>query len=379
MSSYNNIRKIKYTKTPSDIVSLHEYIIFEDSHAKEKYVVFKFANNVNQRLLAFKFEVLQYNKDNELLEKSVVVHDNFIADANDLFVPNAKLKVNFECESLEVKLESASFDRVVWSGGEFSDNSYRFESYAETVAKPVKVTPVETDGKNSKKDKIKKQNKNKFDFNIKNIYRRNKAVFPAVFNVILCVIVIGLVVFSTFYFKRVTGAFEIGDFIVKENSPGYVTVLEYKGEKEDVVISSTLELKDEVYYVTKIAGGAFRNSSVKSVAFTTGKAVVIETGAFSNCGSLMSVSGESSCGEITVMEGAFTDCKALSSFSVPTALLCSKCFDGTNNIKNLRFNRVVFNDGKLLDIFNGLKSISLNSLYMNAEVTASFLEGVTYR
>ena len=47
MSSYNNIRKIKYTKNPTDVVALQEYIIFEDSHANEKYVVFRFSNNVN--------------------------------------------------------------------------------------------------------------------------------------------------------------------------------------------------------------------------------------------------------------------------------------------------------------------------------------------
>ena len=376
MSSYNNIRKIKYTKNPSDIVTLHEYIMFEDSHAKEKYVVFKFSNNVNQRLLGFKFEVLQYNKDNELLEKSTVVHDNFIADANDLFVPNAKLKVNFECESLEVKLESASFDRVAWSGGEFTDNSYRFDSYAETVKNPEKPTPAAVESQ----AKTEKKHKGRLDFNIRNIFRRNKAAFPAVFNVFLAIIVIGLVVFSTFYFKKVTGAFAVDNFIVSESSPGFVTIISYTGDKDNVEIPSSLYDGKEGYYVIKIGKNAFLNSSVKSIEINTEKELRIERGAFTNCSKLVSVTASSSCGKIEVMGGAFTDCTALTTFRVPTAKLSSKCFDGTNNIKNLAFYEVLFdvNEGKLLDIFSGLKSANFAGLNFNkmSEAPDSFFEGI---
>ena len=378
MSSYNNIRKIKYTKNPSDIVSLHEYIIFEDSHAKEKYVVFKFSNNLNQRLLEFKFEVLQYNKDNELLEKSTVLHSNFIAEANDLFVPNAKLKINFECESLEVKLETALFDRVVWSDGQFKDNSYRFESYAETVARPVRVARP-SDGKrpDGKRPKEKKKKKNKQGYNIKDVFRRNKAKFPAVFNVFLCIVFIGLVVFSSFYFKKVTGAFAIGNYVVQESSLGFVTILDYTGQDNEIEIPSILETEKKSYKVSKIGKGAFLNSSVKSVAIVTDTKLVIETGAFINCNNLTAVTSSEPYGEITVMEGAFTDCKALSTFIVPNAELCIKCFDGTNNIKNLVFSKVVFSDGKLLDIFNGIDSITFDYLYLDMDVTESFMEGVT--
>ena len=380
MSSYNNIRKIKYTKNPSDVVSLYEYIIFENSHAKEKYVVFRFSNNLNQHLLGFKFEVLQYNKDNELLEKSTVLHENFVAEPNNLFVPNAKLKINFECESLEVKLESASFDRVVWCDGEFKDNSYKFESYAQTASKPVSATPAKPEVKKSRKKDKKKKNKSKVGFSIKDIFRKNKAKFPAVFNVFLCAIVIGLIIFSTFYFKDVTGAFSLESFVVKESSAGYVTILDYVGNDEELVIPSVLEKGEKSYNVTKIAKGAFTNSSIKSVAIKTYKSLVIETGAFANCNKLTEVAGEEYCGDIILMEGAFRNCKALKSFIVPTAKLFAKCFDGTNNIKSLVFESVVFDEGKLLDIFNGLDRINLDyfpkySYYYS--VSPAFLEGVT--
>ena len=329
-------------------------------------------NNVNQRLFEFQFEVLQYNKDNELIEKSVVVHNNFVAEANEPFVPVAKLKVNFECQSLEVRLESAAFDRVLWSNGEFSDNSYRFDSYAETVSKQEKAPAADT--KKQKQETKKKQYK--FGFNIRNIFRRNRAVFPAVFNVIMCVIFVGLIIASTFYFKSVTGAFAVDDFVVKKSSSNTVTVLDYSGTNEKIEIPS--KLGD--YYVTAIANGAFTNSSVKSVEIKTEIPLKIETGAFKDCSKLAMVIG-TSCNTVTVMTGAFTNCKALSVFTVPTALLSRKCFDGTNNIKTLWIDSVVFNNdetAKLLDIFNGLKSIKFNSLIMDEQLlnNSEFMQGV---
>ena len=59
MSSYNSIEKIKYTDSLSDAVSLDEYIVFGNEKREEKYVVFRFSNNVDQKLLGMKFEVNQ--------------------------------------------------------------------------------------------------------------------------------------------------------------------------------------------------------------------------------------------------------------------------------------------------------------------------------
>ena len=51
MSSFNNVRKIKYFRDPDAVVALEEYIVFEDERAEEKFVVFKFVNNISQQLL----------------------------------------------------------------------------------------------------------------------------------------------------------------------------------------------------------------------------------------------------------------------------------------------------------------------------------------
>lgn len=366
MSSYNNIRKIKYTKNPSDIVSLHEYIMFEDARGKEKFVVFKFANNVNQRLLGFSFEVLQYNKDNELIEKSVVLHENFVAEANDLFVPNAKLKVNFECESLEVRLETASFDRVAWKDGEFTDNSYRFDSYAATVLKPAQPVAA-TEAPEEKGKKPVRQTR--LNFGIKNIYRRNRAVFPSVFNVLMAVVVIALTLASAIYFRFSTGYKAVGDFLVKETSPGYVTIMGYTGKSDNVEITTELE----GFSIAAIGKGAFKNSNVKTVQFSNDGDIRIASGAFSDCSKLTSVTSTAT-GSVFVLAGAFTNCTALDSFIVPTAFLFEKCFNGTNNISSLGF--MDSDAARLLDIFNGLNTISLSYLNVKTDKPDEFYEQV---
>ena len=76
MSSYNSIEKIKYTDDISDAVSLDEYIVFGNERNEEKYIVFKFYNNVNQKLLGMKFEVSQYDMHDNLIERSVVIYNN---------------------------------------------------------------------------------------------------------------------------------------------------------------------------------------------------------------------------------------------------------------------------------------------------------------
>ena len=258
-----------------------------------------------------------------------------------------------------------------WSGGEFTDNSYRFETYAETVVKDDK--PDLTQSVKPAKAKKKNQKTNKYGFNIRNIFRRNKAVFPAVFNVFLCIVLVALVVLSTFYFKNVTGAFTIEDFIVKESSSGFVTVLSYNGDGESIEIPAKLE----DYYVTRIGEGAFRNSAVKQIELKTERTCVIETGAFVSCKNLVAITS-SATAEVTVMEGAFKSCTSLASFIVPTAKLFKKCFDGTNAIKSLVFGSVTYSDGKLIDLFNGSYSITLHYLYAyDMNLTLSFTEGVT--
>ena len=208
MSSYNHIEKIKYTKNPSDVVALQEYIVFEDAKVQEKCVVFQFMNNLNHRLRELRFEVLQYDEEDDLLEKSVVVYDNFVSEPNATFVPNAKLQINFACKSLRVNLVSAAFDRVKWENGAFSDNSYRFEDYAKDSGAPSPAaTAVAAVEPAPAPKKIPKNG-----FRIKNVTRKNIAVFPKVFLAFVCIAVIAFVAVTLFLFRSSSKTFNIDGF-----------------------------------------------------------------------------------------------------------------------------------------------------------------------
>lgn len=170
MSSYNNIVKIKYSEkqAEADVVQLEEYIIFEDERAKQKYIVFKFINKINQQLQGLEFEVHQYNLNNELVEKSVVIYDKFLARAEEPFVPNAKLKVNYGCKSISIKIIKAAYDRCIFDNGTFLDNSYKFDHYFGDAfgLKKDKKEGEEQGGDGKKGAAPKKARKPKGDVNV---------------------------------------------------------------------------------------------------------------------------------------------------------------------------------------------------------------------
>lgn len=227
MSSYNNIVKIKYSEkqAESDVVQLDEYIIFEDERAQQKFIVFKFINNINQGLQGLEFEVTQYNLDNDIVEKSIAIYDKFLARPNEPFVPNAKLRVNYACKTISIKILKAAYDRCIFDNGKFLDNSYKFDHYFDDTFETEKKEEEAEDGKGKKKkEKVRegKKNKNgevavkgsapkkgvmladlpkmgKKSFAIENESARNRSKFPTVFNAIAIVATLAFIGGTFFY------------------------------------------------------------------------------------------------------------------------------------------------------------------------------------
>lgn len=374
MSSYNRIEKIKYTKNPSDVVALYEYILFEDEKAEEKYVVFKFMNNLNQRLRELKFEVLQYDEENELLEKSVVVHDNFVAEQNAMFVPNAKLRVNFACKSLRVNLVFAAFDRVKWEKGELRDNSYAFESYAKDAghSSPAgkSISPVQTVALPAPQEIPKN------GFVIKNVFRRNIAVFPKVFFAFVCIALVVFVAVTLFLFRRSASKFNIDGFDLMKVSEDSVNICGYDGTDSEL----TIPAKIGEYTVHKITANAFKNSKVKSIVFAT-EDIVIESNAFASCNSLTIVTSSSDAGTITVLKNGFINCTNLNTVKLQTAQLTRYSLSGCMNVKYLYFD--CFAAGgyyPLKELFGeDVKQMRLNTIEVNFDCNAAdFLQDVIY-
>ena len=125
MSSYNKIEKITNNLDIDEIVSLSEYIIFEDEEAKQKQVVFKFRNNVNQTLQDIEFSVVEYDNNNEIIEELVLGYKELNAKELSEFVPNAKCKVNYECRRIRVKVSYCRFNKTTWTNGVFKSIPFK--------------------------------------------------------------------------------------------------------------------------------------------------------------------------------------------------------------------------------------------------------------
>jgi len=341
MSSYNNIEKIKYASADC-VVTLREYVIFEDERAEEKYVVFKFSNNVSQQLLGMEFEVSQYDIDNNLVEKSVVIYNKFLAKPDEPFVPNAKLKVNYACKRLSVRLVQAAFDRFIWKEGKYLDNSYKFEHYARDEdteaakrfpAKDIKV-------KEQKPAPAPKKRKKGLPFTAKNTTRKNIARFPGVFNFFVCILIFAAIGLSIYFFNAKATAFTLDNFDLKivDGNAKTVSVTGYAGEDTDL----TIPAKIGDYTVIKIDENAFKNSEITSVRFNSSK-LYIESCAFYGCENLKTVFAT---GEVTVKGEAFENCSRLESVTLPNSTLLIGCLKGCNSLTYLEYKST---DAKTVD------------------------------
>lgn len=326
MSSYNTVTKIKYTGDASEIVKLDEYIVFQDDKAKRKYIVFKFVNNVTQQLLGMQFEVCQYNVDGNLIEKSQVIYNKFLAGAEEEFVPKAKLRVSYKCDKISVKLVQAAFDRFVWKEGEYEDNCYKFDHFfhdeqvldggSDGQQKPVKAKKVK-----EPKQKPQKKKKRRAVI-IRDATKKNLAGFPVFFNVLIFLVVIGFSVGSLLIFKTDAKKFTSGDYQLRIISESNVAVYGYTGGGTELVIPA----KIGGYTVQKIDGGAFVNSKIESVRINCD--LTIEKGAFVNCKNLTTVSSSYA---VIIMEGAFNGCTAITRTNCPNAYIYPDAFINGGN------------------------------------------------
>ena len=334
MSSYNNIEKIKYASEDC-VVNLEEYIVFEDERAEQKFVVFKFANNVNQQLLGMEFEVSQYDIDNNLVEKSMVIYNKFLAKPVQSFVPNAKLKVNYACKTLSVRLVQAAFDRFIWKEGQFLDNSYKFEHYArdeDSAKKYIPAAPVKV--KAQQPAPAPARRKGKLPFTAKNATRKNIAKFPAIFNAITCILAVAGIGVSVYLFNTNSTAFVIDDvyYEIQENGEvKTVAVTGYDGEEKNLTVPAEVN----GYEVVRVKERAFENSDIETVKFSS-TYLYIEGYAFGGCAQLKTVT---SVAEATVMGYAFENCTALETVNLPDATLLKYSLNGCTGVKNLTIGK----------------------------------------
>ncbi|MDE6397928.1 MAG: hypothetical protein K2L51_01255, partial [Clostridiales bacterium] len=231
MTSYKNVVKYKYTRNPSDVVSLREYILFDDGKEGVRYAILKFVNNLDQKLYALQFEAQQYDESGCLIAKTLVMHDGFTAAAGEKFVPKAKLRLSANCAQISVKIVSAQFDRVRWEKGGFSGNSYAFKRYAAESGKATqaaeRTSHVRAAADMPAPEEKKGKRKNGAAFRSRNIFRENFAAFPQVFAVFAAILVLAFTIATALWVRKTSDVFSVGDFDVVHIADGNVRVVGY--------------------------------------------------------------------------------------------------------------------------------------------------------
>lgn len=345
MSFFNNIEKIIYHNSKDEVVSLSEYIIFEDEKLKEKFIIFKFQNNVNQILKRIRFEVSQFDENGNLVETSVLDYKGFEANGNDNFVPNAKFKANAECKTVKVTTLYALFERVEWKNNEFIPVEYSVDDFRKDFTKKTKTTekPVKK-AKKEKKISARKQAKlDKRTIVIKNVTKKNLTVSPKVWTIIFSIVLFAfLILTSVMYMGDSKQFYDNGFEYTLTGNGSEVIISDYDNKDSDVVIPEVVnELK-----VVGIGEHAFENCTINSVQFTT--AIPVERYAFSNCKNLKTIKGANfistigeyafrNCTSLSMVEfgtanyvgmGAFEGCTSLNEVILPVAILLPNAFKG---------------------------------------------------
>jgi hypothetical protein len=405
MSFFNNIEKIAYRKHTDDPVVLQEYIKFTDEKQKEKYLVFKFKNNLTQRVKEIKVLVNLFDKNNMLIGTTTFVYKNFVAKGLEEFVPTAKLDVNYDTKYIEVKVIYALFDTLVWEEEKLTQlKNVSFESDVAVDTKTKKI---------SKKVEKEKAPKGSRKTKLKDISKGNKVVFPKVLAGLLSLVLIGITVYGVYNAKTNSKSFSDSNFEYEITSSKQVAITKYVGKSTKVVIPA--KYKD--YSVTAIEEEAFNSSKVKTVSFEGGK-ITIKSNAFIDCSSLVEVidtvgavrtvnkNGFNNCSKLLRVElvkakllpNAFSQCDALESLSIFTVegdefvscgapyellsltvvsvdITSSSYFDGYADITELFFtgDSIVSNDG--LAKLTGLKTLHIGK---DAEVMPTVLKNFRY-
>ena len=326
MSFFNNIEKLVYRKETVDPVLLLEYIKFSDEKRNEKYLVFKFKNNLTQQLKEMKVLVNLFDENNCLIGTTTFVYKNFIAKGLEEFVPKAKLLVNYATKYVEVKILYAHFDTLVWEEEKFT----KLEKVAYTDDTKVEKKSKKAPKKVEKEKKPKGARKTK----MKDISKKNRVVFPKVLAIILAVVLIGVTAFGVYYVSTYGRTLTSSDFEFEIVSSSKIAITKYIGDEEDVVIPATYKK----YEVVSIEYKAFEYSIVETVEFESGK-ITIKGKAFYHCEELLSIVDENGAVR-TAEKDAFYKCPSLEEVILPKAKVLTGAFVECDVLTSLSVNSV---------------------------------------
>lgn len=356
MTSYNKIEKVSYSSRNDKMcVNVLEYISFADERLERKYCVIKFQNNLDQNLKSIKFEVTQFDENDNIIEKSVLEVKDLFITPNEIFVPNLKFKTEYKAKSLSFRLVEAVYDKTIFVNDHFEEKPFGFDEYLqetnEIEGDKEKKSEKKAEKKQETKKKVKEEKKNnkkksKNSFVVKELIHKNRTKFPYVFSSILSILLIGFMGFGAIYVKKNPSYYSYGNYdyhIVNE----YLEIISYNGSEKKVVIPE----KVNGIKVHSISTGAFKNRKITSIEFTSD--VIVNSGAFNSCKSLQTIISGNNC---EIYEYGFRGCTSLKTVYLPESIVYKKSFYESD--KNIQ--KFVYGKSVSCDIFGHIFGLESN-------------------
>lgn len=322
-----NTRIFKQEKCKVDykqVVYLNEYIIYEQIESLDKYAIFKFYNNYNEKINAIEFIIKQYDENDKVIAENVFKYSNFVGNKQEFFVPYTKLMVEDECVRLEAILVKADFEKHHYS-------DCKLISQRDLVNTERGLKPSRKERNKVRKRKLKNKNKIRY--------------------FLLAPVLLAIFVLLTIYFyNSVTNyANNIREF--SDNNFHYIvsgdsaTIDRYIGNDTDIEIKAEIDLGLRKLKVEKIANNTFSGSNVESVNVSAPN-ITIEDSAFSNCVNLKTFKA---LNVLSVGKYAFDGCSSLEKFDADSVITIGESafnscfaladfdFNGTESINSSAF------------------------------------------
>lgn len=353
MSSYNKIEKYQYTKEQSEIVSLNEYLFVYDNQGKN--LLLKLQNHTNQILYHISLEILQYDKDNFLIAKSVIDYKDIINPAEE-FVPKAKMSLLIDCVKIEYNLIYAKYERFEYKDQQFIPIPFTiqdFKNISDESKKQNKVIKDKIEVRKEKKVKSKKSAKK--ELHIKDCTKSSKSLFYKVVFSVFSLLLITSMVVSVLYFKENSNEYYNGVFQYKINDE-YAYITGVNSELKEVTIPERIDDK----IVVSIESNAFSFSSIEKINILF-NGLTIESKAFKNALNLKEIHQGTNVSKIIVKSYAFKNCKNLEIFNLPCVTsIGTGVFENCKSLTELNLPNATFKKYSLKGCSN-LTSLSYYS------------------
>lgn len=122
-----SFEKFQYNEYEDDVVRLENYYLLE------QYAVLDFSSKHNDKVTSIEFFVVQYNDEEELINRVRIKSDNFVFNEDNTFTPRVKVLLDSKFSSLEVYVVDAIFESSTLVEGVIEEDDVEEDEIIEDV------------------------------------------------------------------------------------------------------------------------------------------------------------------------------------------------------------------------------------------------------